>query len=230
MKRTILQLIILCSVVICKASYASDTTRLAPVSVKVTDMKNKPTRGQQILFKSKGNQKIYSGKSDATGKFFIQLPMGDEYVITVKNLADTSKYGLINIPALAQDEEYTEPFTVNVRFALAKSYKLDRVYFDFGKATLRAESFPELEELVSFLNNREEVKIEIAGHTDNVGKDADNLKLSQQRAESIRNYLIKKGIEGSRIIANGYGASLPIADNDTDEGRQKNRRTEVRIL
>ena len=163
MKRTTLLLTFLCSFILCQVTYASDTTRLAPVSVKVTDMKNKPTRGQHILFRSKATQTIYSGKSDASGKFFIQLPMGDEYIITVKSLTDTSKYGVINIPALAAEEEYAEPFTVNVKFAAAKSYKLDRVYFDFGKVTLRPESFPELEELVDFLVNREDIAIEIAG-------------------------------------------------------------------
>ncbi len=210
-------------------SHAADTVRLAPVNVIVTDMKSKPSRGQQILFRSEATKKIYSGRSDATGKFFLQLPMGDKYLITVKSLTDTSKYGLIDIPALGADEEYAEPFTVNVKFEIARNYKLDRVYFDFGRATLRPESFPELEELVDFMNNRDE-RVEIAGHTDNVGKDTDNMHLSQQRAEAIRNYLIKKGIPGARIIAKGYGASLPIADNATEEGRQKNRRTEVKIL
>ena len=77
---------------------------------------------------------------------------------------------------------------------------------------------------------KENEKIEIAGHTDNVGNDADNLKLSQQRADAIRQYLIKKGIQPPRVIAKGYGASQPVADNSTDEGRRRNRRTEVKIL
>lgn len=211
-------------------SHASDTMRLAPVSVIVTDMKSRPSKGQQVLFRSAATQKIYSGRSDASGRFFLQLPIGDKYFITVKSLTDTSKYGVIEIPTLGPDEEYTEPFTVNVKFEIARNYRLDRVYFDFGKATLRPESFPELEELVEFMRNKDDIRIEIAGHTDNVGKDADNLKLSQQRAEAIRNYLVKKGIQPARVVAKGYGATLPIADNATDEGRQKNRRTEVKIL
>jgi outer membrane protein OmpA-like peptidoglycan-associated protein len=87
-----------------------------------------------------------------------------------------------------------------------------------------------LEELVNYLKNKDGIRVEIAGHTDNVGNDADNTKLSQQRAETIRNYLIKKGISPTRVVAKGYGAAEPVADNDTDEGRQLNRRTEVRIL
>ena len=137
---------------------------------------------------------------------------------------------IFNIPALPPDQFYSEPFKVNIKFEAARSYTLDNVQFDFGKATLRPESFTELGELVSYLKNKDNIKVEIAGHTDNVGKDADNLKLSQQRADAIRNYVIKKGIQPARIIAKGYGAAEPIADNDTDEGRQLNRRTEVRVL
>lgn len=211
-------------------SGAADTAQPAPVSVVVTDMKGKPSKGEQVFFQGEKSKQVFSGRSDATGKFFIRLPAGDKYFITVKSITDTSKYGVIEIPALGPDEEYTEPFTVNVKFELARSYTLDRVYFDFGKATLRPESYKELENLVDFMQRKETTRIEIAGHTDNVGKEADNLKLSQQRAEAIRLYLVKKGIQPGRVVAKGYGASLPIADNAIDEGRQKNRRTEVKIL
>jgi Outer membrane protein and related peptidoglycan-associated (lipo)proteins len=95
---------------------------------------------------------------------------------------------------------------------------------------LRPESFAELDELVSYLKWKENEKVEIGGHTDNVGNGTDNLKLSQQRAESIRQYLLKRGIHPTRVVAKGYGASQPVDDNSTDEGRQRNRRTEVKIL
>jgi outer membrane protein OmpA-like peptidoglycan-associated protein len=211
---------------------ASDTSlsQLAMVNVVVTDMKGKPSKGEQILFKNETTQKLFSGQSNAAGKFSLQLPVGSTYLIKVKSLTDTSKYGRVDIPALGPGEYYTEPFKVDVKFKLAKSYTLDNVHFDFGKASLRSESFPELEEVVGFLKNKEDIRIEIAGHTDNVGTDADNLKLSQQRADAIRSYLLKKGIPPARVTAKGYGASQPVADNTTDSGRQLNRRTEVRIL
>jgi OmpA-OmpF porin, OOP family len=205
-------------------------SKLAKVNVFVTDMKGKPSKGEQILFKGNANQKTFSGYSDIAGKFSLQLPIGDSYTVKVKSITDTTKYGIVNIPVLRPDEFYTEPFKVNVKFEPARTYTLDNVHFDFGKATLRPESFAELEELISYLKNKDNIKVEIAGHTDNVGKEADNLKLSQQRADAIRNYVIKKGIAPARIVAKGYGASEPVADNDTDEGRQLNRRTEVRIL
>ena len=223
-------LIIFASYFLNAQTNSSDSLRMASVSVLVTDMKGKPTKGEQILFRNAAIGKIYGGRSDAQGRFAIALPIGNKYVITVKSLTDSTRYGVIEIPSLGPDEEYTEPFKVNVKFEPAKSYKLDKVYFDFGKASLKPESFPELDEMVNYLIYREDVRVEIAGHTDNVGNDADNLKLSQQRAETIRQYAIKKGIAPARIQAKGYGATQPIADNSTDTGRQSNRRTEVRIL
>lgn len=206
------------------------SARFADVDVLVTDMKGKPSKGEQVFFKSESTRALFGGRSDAGGKFSLRLPVGHHYIITVKSLTDTSKYGVIDIPAPAPDEFYTEPFRVNVKFELARSYTLDNVHFDFGKASLRADSYKELEELVSYLRYKDDVRIEIAGHTDNIGSDADNLDLSRRRAETIRNYLISKGITTSRVIAKGYGASQPVADNATEEGRQRNRRTEVRVL
>ena len=206
------------------------TQQTTPVNVLVTDFKNKPRQGEQIVFISKKSGEKFSGRSDKGGKFSTTLPIGDTFVIKVKTIVDSTKYGLIAIRQLEPDEHFTEPFFVNVKFEPARSYRLDNVYFDTGKSTLRSESFPELNELVSYLKWKENEKIEIGGHTDNVGNDADNLKLSQQRAEAIRQYLLKKEIAPSRVIAKGYGASQPVADNSTDEGRQRNRRTEVKIL
>jgi outer membrane protein OmpA-like peptidoglycan-associated protein len=203
---------------------------IAKVNVFVTDMKGKPSKGEQVLFRSDVTHKTVGGRSDVAGKFSLQLPTGDKYFITVKSLTDTTKYGVLNIPTLPEDQFYTEPFKVNIKFEPAKTYTLDNVHFDIGKATLRPESFTELEELVSYLKNKEAIRIEIAGHTDNVGKETDNLKLSQQRADAIRSYVLKKGIAPARVIAKGYGASQPVADNESEAGKQLNRRTEVRIL
>ena len=201
-----------------------------PVNVLVTDFKNHPRPGEQIVFISRKSGEKFSGRSGKDGKFSTTLPIGDTFVIKVKTIVDSTKYGLIAIRQLELDEQFTEPFFVNVKFEPARSYRLDNVYFDFGRSTFRPESFAELDELVSYLKWKENERIEIGGHTDNVGTDTDNLKLSQQRAEAIRQYLLKKGIAATRVIAKGYGASQPVAGNSTDEGRQRNRRTEVTIL
>lgn len=218
-------------------SFAQDSSRSekdrpksATVNVFVSDMAGKASKGEQILFRNSSTNETVAARSDEKGAIVIQLPIGATYLITVKSLTDTTRYGSINIPALKEDEYYTEPFKVNVKFETARTYTLDNVQFDTGKATLRAGSSVELDELVSYLAHKPEIKIEIAGHTDNVGKEADNLRLSQQRADAIREYVIKKGIDGARVSAKGYGATEPIAPNDTDKGRQANRRTEVHIL
>ena len=202
----------------------------APVNVFVTDMKKETQKGEQVLFISQKNNHQFSGRSDANGKFSIQLPAGDTYVIKLKTLVDTSKYGMMTIPALQNGETFQDPFKVNIQFEPAHLYTLDNVQFDFGKPTLRSESFKQLNEIAEYMKWKDTDKFEIGGHTDNVGNETDNLKLSQQRADAVRDYLLKKGIPPARITAKGYGASKPVADNDTVEGRQQNRRTEVAVF
>lgn len=99
-----------------------------------------------------------------------------------------------------------------------------KVNFDTAKATIKAESFPELEAFVAFLKAVPSAKGELQGHTDNVGKAAYNLKLSQQRADAVKAWVVGQGIDASRISAKGYGPTQPVADNKTAEGRAQNRR------
>jgi len=119
---------------------------------------------------------------------------------------------------------------VEIEFEPPRSFTLDNVHFDTGKPALRPESFKELNEIAEYMRWRKEERYEISGHTDNVGKDDDNLKLSQARANAVKEYLVKKGIKAVRLTAKGYGHSQPVADNSTEEGRQANRRTELKIL
>jgi OmpA-OmpF porin, OOP family len=206
------------------------SSKSAKVNISVTDYGGKAFGGTQVLFSGEKTMKTFSGKTNAAGRFTLELPAGDQYIINLKALGDTTKYGIIDIPALKENQEYTQPFTVDIQYEPAKTFTLDNVHFDFGKATLRQNSYAELNELVDFLLSRDDIKIEIGGHTDNIGKDADNLSLSRQRANTIRNYILKKGIKAQRVSAKGYGAALPVADNETEQGRQLNRRTEVKIL
>ncbi|NLA24820.1 MAG: OmpA family protein, partial [Bacteroidales bacterium] len=107
---------------------------------------------------------------------------------------------------------------------------LRNIFFDYDKASLRSESTAELDKLISVLEKEKSMKIEISGHTDNVGSSDYNKKLSQERAKSVVDYLISKGIDKNRLEYAGYGFDQPIADNDTEEGRQLNRRVEFKIL
>jgi outer membrane protein OmpA-like peptidoglycan-associated protein len=106
-------------------------------------------------------------------------------------------------------------------------FVLNGVTFDTGKATIRAESYPRLDSVAEYMMHKKSARIQISGHTDNVGNPKVNKALSQKRAQACRDYLISKGVDGSRIEAIGYGDERPIASNDTEEGRQENRRIEA---
>ncbi len=107
---------------------------------------------------------------------------------------------------------------------------LEYVFFDTGSANLKDDSKYELDNVVTLLNENPEVIFELGGHTDSQGDDASNLSLSQARADSVASYLAGKGISNDRFTARGYGEAAPVQDNDTAEGRQANRRTELKIL
>ncbi len=124
----------------------------------------------------------------------------------------------------ADRDLYLSPIKVNV------AIRLNNVFFESGKSDLRSESFPELDRLVEFLGKNPTVRIALSGHTDNVGSDAANLTLSQDRINSVQQYLVGKGVNASRLTAKGYGKTKPVATNDTDEGRQQNRRVEFTIV
>lgn len=117
-----------------------------------------------------------------------------------------------------------------------KSYELENILYDFGKANLREESKRVLDGLLEILRENPTLIVELSAHTDNIGSDEGNLKLSQARAQSCVDYLVSKGIPKTRLVAKGYGKSVPIAPNenedgsDNPEGRQKNRRTEFKII
>jgi len=117
-----------------------------------------------------------------------------------------------------------------------KVFVLENIYFGYDSADIRKEAALELDKLVTLLNDNTDLKIEMGSHTDSVASEAYNIQLSQRRAESTVNYLIRKGIDPNRLVAKGYGESKPIARNtnpdgtDNPEGRQRNRRTEFKIL
>jgi outer membrane protein OmpA-like peptidoglycan-associated protein len=229
-KRSLLFLLVLFCCITISAQNNSDLPSTATINVVVTNFKKQPIRSAEVLFVSADQNKKLGGRTDAQGKFSIQLPAGSIYTIRLTNMKDTSNYSTINIPALGPGEYFDAPIDVNIQYEPPKNYTLDNVQFDTGKPTLRPESFTELDEIAEYMRMREEELYEISGHTDNVGNDQDNLKLSQQRAEAVKNYLVKKGVKASSLTAKGYGAGRPVADNSTEQGRQKNRRTEVKIL
>ena len=106
----------------------------------------------------------------------------------------------------------------------------DNLEFETAKDIIKEESKPSLDELAAVLLKKTTWKLEIAGHTDNVGDDDKNMVLSKKRAESLKSYLVSKGVEATRLNTLFFGETKPIADNNTPEGRKKNRRVEMKIV
>lgn len=203
----------------------------AKVEGSVVDMTTRePKNNELVIFRSHKNNNEYQAISDENGKFSTRLPAGDQYDIFIMGFKDTISRNVMNIPALGPNSYYKNSFVVNLEFDPPKTFVLENVEFDFGKATLRSQSYKTLDDLVEYLKRKPHERIEIGGYTDNIGNDTKNLALSMERAKSIVSYLIAKGIDNERLVAKGYGAEEPIEENDTEEGRQKNRRTEVKIL
>ncbi|HEY4797959.1 MAG TPA: OmpA family protein, partial [Bacteroidia bacterium] len=175
------------------------------------------------------NQVIATFKSNSsTGKFLVSLPAGKNYGIAVKKEGYLFHSENFDIPASAGYQEYVKDIGLQ-NVAVGQKIVLRNIFFDFDKSTLRPESTAELERLIKLLGDVPSMKIEIGGHTDSKGADEYNMKLSGSRAQAVVDYLAAHGIDKSRLTSKGYGKTKPIATNDTDEGRQLNRRTEFEI-
>ena len=140
-------------------------------------------------------------------------------------------YGKMDIYRFEMPQQL-RPEPITVPFETIKegtSFIMRNIFFDFDKSDLQPESHAELVKLLDFLRKNPTVSIEIEGHTDNQGDDTHNLKLSEERAQAVMNYLIDNGISSKRLSGKGYGATRPIQPNDTEEGRAANRRVEYRV-
>ncbi|MFH0893362.1 MAG: OmpA family protein [Bacteroidota bacterium] len=209
------------------AQNTATTAGTAHLKVWVTDFKNKSRPNEAIIFKDVKTLKIFESVSGKDGRFEIDIPDGARYRIMFRNFSDIEDYMELDVE---KSKGGTPTYELQVLIEPAKTFTLKNVLFDTGKATLKASSNEALNNLVQILKIKSTMVIELAGHTDNVGDPQSNLKLSQDRAEAVRNYLISKGIAANRITAKGYGDTQPVADNSTAEGKQQNRRTEVNVI
>lgn len=168
--------------------------------------------------------------SPMTGEFGIILPVGSEYGYLAE------KAGYVSVHAHMDLTNHTEYSDIRKDLYLTpietgQIVVLNNAFFDFNKYTLRKESYPELNRVAKLLANSPSIKIEVSGHTDNVGLIAYNDLLSYNRANTVVAYLIaKSGVKPDRIVLKHYGEEKPIADNKTESGRQLNRRVEFKIL
>lgn len=167
--------------------------------------------------------------NSATGKFLLSLNSGKNYGIAVKATGYLFHSENFDIP-LYGDYNLVDKEIELKNIAVGSKIALRNIFFATGSATLTNASNAELDRLVSLLKDVPKLKIEISGHTDNVGSESMNQKLSEDRAASVVAYLVAKGIDKSRLTSKGYGSLKPVATNNSAEGRQQNRRTEFEIL
>lgn len=176
------------------------------------------------------NEEVTTISSNSeTGKYLVSLPSGKNYGISVNSTGYLFQSVNVNIPLSTGYQEIIKDVQLK-KIEIGKKIVLNNIFYDFDKSTLRTESISELDRMVLLMNQNPTIKIELSSHTDNIGSDDYNMTLSQARAQSVVDYLISKGISKDRLVAKGYGKSIPIATNDTEEGRQQNRRTEFKIL
>lgn len=197
----------------------------------VRDDKTKaPLEGTIELIDNTLNEVIATFKSNSTtGKYLVSLPSGKNYGIAVKREGYLFHSENFDLPASADYQEVEKNIDLK-KVEIGQTIVLKNIFFDFDKATIRPESANELDRLIKLLTENPTLKIELGSHTDSKGSDDYNQKLSQSRSQSVVTYLIGKGISTDRLVAKGYGETMPVATNDTDAGRQENRRTEFKIL
>lgn len=168
-------------------------------------------------------------QTDELGNYLITLPVGKDYAFNVNRRGYLFYSDNFSLKEKTPDSTYQKNIPMQP-IAINASVVLHNIFFDVNAYDLKPQSQAELDKVVAFLKDNPAVKIQIEGHTDNVGSATDNQKLSQNRASAVVNYLIKKGIAANRLSAKGFGATQPVASNSTDEGRAQNRRTELKVI
>jgi OmpA-OmpF porin, OOP family len=191
---------------------------------------NTPLNASIEMIDITSNETASLVKSDSiTGEYLIVLTQGAEYALYVTRPGYLFKSLNFNYSEI----KHFEPITLDIYLDKVKKGSvavLQNIFFDFNQYTLKDKSRTELEKVTRFLKENPTVRVEIGGHTDNVGTVSYNQQLSEKRAQAVNEYLKQNGIEAKRLIAKGYGQERPVADNKTEEGKQLNRRIEFKLI
>jgi len=202
----------------------------ASVRGRAHDPGNNPVAANITYERLRDGKGAGQANSDqTTGKYQVVLPIGENYSFRAEAPGYIAVSDRIDLTKAKAGEVFVRDLLL-IPIKPGATIRLNNIFFEFAKSTLLPESMVELERLVAILNQYPKMAIEVAGHTDNIGDDASNLKLSQDRAAAVAKYLLEHGIAISRLRSRGYGESAPVAANDSDEHRQLNRRVEFTIL
>ena len=204
------------------------------VKGKLLDSKTGEPIEAKIVYErlSDGKEIGQTSTNAETGEYELLLPAGEKYGIRAESDGYIAQSENIDLTGVTEDGEKTmsQKDLLLVPIEVEATVVLNNVFFDFDRATLKPDSYPELNRVAELMEERSGLRIEVAGHTDNIGPDAYNVGLSERRARSVVNYLIGKGIDTSRFEIKYFGNTQPVADNSSREGRRKNRRVEFKIL
>lgn len=214
------------------ALYNKDRVQCEKIIIKGTVYNKKdrvPTPAEVIVEDMNTGAIVSVTKTDDKAAYEINIPKGGKFAFYAK------KENFLSENKNIDTDKYEINTTINTDLFLVPVEKgetltLNNIFFEFNKATLQKESHAELNRILPFFQQYPTLKIEIAGHTDNVGSEEYNQKLSEERANSVKDYLLSQGIPAQNIVGRGYGELEPVTSNDTEEGRQENRRVEFRIL
>jgi outer membrane protein OmpA-like peptidoglycan-associated protein len=207
------------------------------VKGKLVDATTGQPIGAKIIYErlSDGKEMGIAQSNPETGEYEIRLPAGELYGVRAEADGHISENQNLDLRDFKTDGVVTHKDMSIKPIEVAKvepnaTIRLNNIFFDFDRFSLRPESYPELNRVAEFMEEQPSIKVEIAGHTDNIGTPEYNFNLSKKRAESVSNYIIKKGISRDRIAISPYGEGRPRDTNGTKEGRQNNRRVEFTIL
>ena len=200
--------------------------------IVINKTKNIPEGGAEINVANETKSGNVTQQShDGDGIFRVQLEAGSDFTVVGKKANYISNIEKVSTKGLNRSATLYVKLELGIEEAKAgQSIQLSNIYFETGKANLNTVVSSDLDRLTQFLKDNPASRLEIQGHTDKIGGLEVNNRLSQARANSVVDYLTKKGIDRNRLIARGYGASLPVADNSTVEGRAKNRRVVMKVI
>lgn len=207
----------------------SRAIEIAYIKGKITNKITEDPISAKIEFSElASSETILYEESNRIGNYFSVLPGNADYGLNIQKkgfLVYSKNFSL-------SDENVRKAYILNVKLipiAVDQKVKLENVFYATASFELDIRSNSELNKVADFLNDNPTVTISIEGHTDNIGSKSANISLSKNRAKSVYQYLVERGIDKSRLSSKGFGSSEPVADNESEEGRRKNRRTEIRI-
>lgn len=189
-----------------------------------------PLRGTVTVKNEKDESVAYCASNPNTGKYVLSMEFGKSYKLIAESFAHFKINETIALTDTATGLELTKDFVFKSFLDSGKVLSLENVQFEYKKSLIREDSYNELNKMADILIQQKDTRIQIVGHTDNIGSEAYNQKLSEQRAESVKNYLISRGVNRLRLETKGMGETKPVAENDTELGRAKNRRVEFIVI